>query len=141
MKEVKFMQSKLRVILAVIISFILGFLSCTYFKSNDNQVINVYGTYVSDFSTLSINHDSTYQYSEPFSSGGISKIDDNTYILSDDEFSGYIAFFYENQVKLVSTKNEGSIKIFTKISEVESNLKTITLKQQFNNFSVVLLTT
>ena len=84
MKEVKFMQSKLRVILAVIISFILGFLSCTYFKSNDNQVINVYGTYVSDFSTLSINHDSTYQYSEPFSSGGISKIDDNTYILSDD---------------------------------------------------------
>lgn len=122
MKQVKFMQSKLRVILAVIISFILGFLSCTYFKSNDNQVINVYGTYVSDFSTLSINHDSTYQYSEPFSSGGISKIDDNTYILSDGEFSGYIAFFYDDQVKLVSTKNEGSIKIFTKISEVESNL-------------------
>lgn len=122
MKVVKFMGAKLRVVLIVILSFILGFLSCTYFKSNDNQVINVYGTYVSDFSTLSINHDSTYQYSEPFSSGGISKIDDNTYILSDGEFNGYIAFFYDDQVKLVSAKNEGEIKIFTKISGAESNL-------------------
>lgn len=122
MKVVKFMGAKLRVVLIVILSFILGFLSCTYFKSNNNRMMNVYGTYVSDFSTLSINHDSTYQYSNPFSSGGISKIDDNTYILSDGEFNGYIAFFYDDQVKLVSAKNEGEIKIFTKISGAESNL-------------------
>lgn len=122
MKAVKFMRAKLQVVLIVILSFILGFLSCTYFKSNNNRMMNVYGTYVLDFSTLSINHDSTYHYSDPFSSGGISKIDDNTYILSDGEFNGYIAFFYDDQVKLVSAKNEGEIKIFTKISEAESNL-------------------
>ncbi len=116
------MWSKLRVALIVILSFILGFFSCTYFKSNNNQIINVYGTYVSDFSTLSINHNSTYHYSYPFSCGRISKIDDNIYIFSDGEFNGYIAYFYDNKVKLVTTENGGLIEIFTKSSTTESNL-------------------
>lgn len=116
------MWSKLRIALIVILSFVLGFFGCTYFKLNNNQIINVYGTYVSDFSTLSINHNSTYHYAYPFSCGRISKIDDNIYIFSDGEFNGYIAYFYDNKVKLVTTENGGLIEIFTKSSTTESNL-------------------
>lgn len=93
-----------------------------FLESNNNQTINIYGTYVSDFSTLSVNHNLTYHYSYPFSNGRILKIDNNIYIFNDGEFNGYIAFFYDNQVKLVTTKHGGSIKIFTKSSATESDL-------------------
>ena len=117
------MWSKSRFVLSVILSFVLGcFWSFIFLKSNNNQTINIYGTYVSDLSTLSVNHNLTYHYSYPFSNGKISKIDDNIYIFNDGEFNGYIAFFYDTQIKLVTTKNGGSIKIFTKISSTESNL-------------------
>lgn len=104
-------------------AFALGFLTNgILFKIDKNQGINVYGTYISDFSTLSINHDSTYHYSYPFSSGKILKIDDNIYCLNEGTFDGYIALFYDNNVKLVTSNHEGIIKTFSKYSHVESNL-------------------
>ena len=88
------MWSMLRFALSVVLSFILGCFWVLFFlESNNNQTINIYGTYVSDFSTLSVNHNLTYHYSYPFSNGRILKIDNNIYIFNDGEFNGYIAFF------------------------------------------------
>lgn len=55
-------------ILIAIFFFVCGYCTSIIFP-NQKQNINIYGTYVNGFSTISIRHDSTYQYTYPFTSG------------------------------------------------------------------------
>lgn len=117
------MKKKLLFILMTVISFTFGFFTNDYLnKTNRNHITDIYGTYTSEFSTISINHDCTYHYAYPFSYGKISKIEDNIYFLSDGVFNGYIALFIDNEIKLITSDNNGVIKTFSKFSNVEMDL-------------------
>lgn len=111
---------KKSILILFILFFTLGYYTNDYFyKTKKTQSINIYGTYISDFTSISINHDSSYKYWYPFSSGKITKIDDNIYLLNDGNFDGYIAIFSKNHLKLIST-SEGSKIEFKKDTDAET---------------------
>lgn len=113
------MKRKLFIVFIVLIAFVCGY--CTASLSPERK-INVFGTYVQDFSTISINHNLTYQFRYPFSEGQLIKIDDVTYKLKNGDLNDCILLFFEDELKLVDIKNE-QIKEFTKNTSSESQLK------------------
>lgn len=117
------MKKRNLMILMVSLAFVFGCLTTGFFsKIKIDEPMNVYGTYVSDFDTLSVNHDLTYQYWYPFSCGKITKIDEDIYFFSEGIFNDCIAIFDDENVKLV-TLDEGEVKkIFSKISTAETDL-------------------
>lgn len=103
-----------------LISFACGYYTFDLLPKQESN-INIFGTYVHDFSTLSINHNSTYQYTYPFTSGETIKIDEQVYKLENGDLKGYIVIFSKDSVKLVNTKNNTSEE-FTKNTSSESQL-------------------
>ena len=68
---------KKSILILFILFFTLGYYTNDYFyKTKKTQSTNIYGTYITDFTTISINHDNSYKYWYPFSSGKITKIDE-----------------------------------------------------------------
>lgn len=111
---------KKSILILFILFFTLGYYTNDYFyKTKKTQSTDIYGTYITDFTTISINHDNSYKYWYPFSSGKITKIDDNVYLLNDGNFDGYIAFFSKNHLKLISTSGDNKIE-FKKDTDAET---------------------
>lgn len=109
--------------LVIIISFISGYYTSLLFsQQKGSQKSDLFGTYVHDFSTISINHNSTYQFTSPFTEGKIITIDESTCKLKDGDLNGFILIFSENSLKLIDTEND-TVKEFSKSTSSESQLK------------------
>ncbi len=114
------MKKYLIFILAIPISFIGGY--CTSILIPQQNKIDIFGTYIQDFSTISINHDSTYQFTYPFTEGDIIIIDENTCKLKDGNLNDFILIFSKDSLKLIDTKSN-IVKNFSKSTSLESQLE------------------
>ncbi len=115
------MKKKFVFIILILVSFTCGYFTSTLL-SHQRQEINCFGTYSHEFTTISINHDFTYQYTYPFTSGQILKINETTYKLETGSLNEFIAIFSTNKLELINTKNN-TITEFNKVTSSESQLK------------------
>lgn len=119
------MKKKNLVIFILLVAIFFGFgyfTAILRFENKYKQNINVFGTYTNDSFTISINHDLTYQYSYPFTSGKLLEFDKQVYKMENGDLDGYIAIFSDNNLKLIDIKEETILKQFTKIMPIESVL-------------------
>lgn len=114
-------KKRLIITALIIVSFVCGYLISLILPKQEG-VVDVFGVYSFERSSISIKHDATYQFTYPFTEGEIIKIDEKTYKLENGNLDECIIIFSKDRLKLIDVKNS-TVQEFNKISSSEGELK------------------
>lgn len=112
------MKKYLKYIVYVIVVVVLYFIGIFY--TQETRKYSIYGTYVDNFNTISVNKDNTYQYSYPVTEGDYKQLGENLYVITLDDLKDNLLVFNKDKLKIIDIYDDSDIKEFEKLSHIQS---------------------